>query len=82
MGFLFKFLFFFVIIYLLLRAFTRWIASWGRRATGNYTQQQREQTQKEPETQEDRILDYQRKSFESAEAVDVEFEEVKDSDNK
>ncbi|MDD3788153.1 MAG: hypothetical protein PHO94_05610 [Petrimonas sp.] len=33
----------------------------------------------EPETQEERILDYQKKSFESADAEDVDFEEIKDT---
>lgn len=70
-----KFLFFLVIIYFLIRSFTRWFANWGRRATGNYSQQQ-EQTTKEPQTQEERILDYQRKTFESTDAQDVEFEEI------
>lgn len=77
-----KFLLFVAIIFILLRAFTRWFANWGRRATSNYSQQQREQAQKEPETQEERILDYQRKSFEATDAHDVEFEEIKGSELK
>ena len=40
-------------------------------------QLQRERETQEPETQEDRILDFQRKIFESSDAEDVDFEEVK-----
>lgn len=41
-----------------------------------YNRQQK--TQQEPETQEERILDFQKKSFESADAEDVDFEEIKE----
>lgn len=43
--------------------------------------QSRSQKTQEPHTQEDRIIDYQKKSFESSKIEDVEFEEVKDAKN-
>ncbi len=36
-----------------------------------------QQERKVPETQEDRILEFQRKNFESTEVEDADFEEVK-----
>jgi hypothetical protein len=47
------------------------------RPTSSYHNQQRYNASKKPETQEDRIVEYQRKSFLKDEAEDVEFEEVK-----
>lgn len=82
MGFLVKFILLFTIIYFLLKAISRWLIGargFNRRASSPYGQSR--EAQKEPETQEERILDYQRKSFESADAVDVEFEEIKRKDS-
>lgn len=77
MGFLVKFILLFTIIYFLLKAISRWVigAHGFNRRTSPYGQSR--EAQKEPETQEERILDYQKKSFEAADAVDVEFEEIK-----
>ncbi|MDR1516688.1 MAG: DUF4834 family protein [Dysgonamonadaceae bacterium] len=43
----------------------------------NAYQSKRQTQTQEPETQEDRIISYQKKSFESSPAEDVDFEEVK-----
>ncbi len=79
MGFLVKFILLFMAIYFLLKAVSRWLmnARGFNRRTSSWPYGQAREAQKEPETQEERILDYQRKSFESADAVDVEFEEIK-----
>lgn len=72
-----KFILLFLIIYFLLRAISKWLIGtrgFNRRTSSPYGQSREAQ---EPETQEERILDYQKKSFESADAVDVEFEEIK-----
>ncbi|NLI99619.1 MAG: hypothetical protein GX371_00490 [Bacteroidales bacterium] len=80
MGFLFKFLLFFIAIYLLLKAVGAWLL--GKRGRQNasqrphYRQTRREQP-KQPEKQTDRIIDYQRKTFESSEVEDADFIEIK-----
>lgn len=69
---------FYLTFKLLKRLFIGWIF---RTHTNNHRQE--EQKQKTPETQEDRILEYQKKSFEKTDAEDVEFEEIKtNSPNK
>lgn len=40
--------------------------------------QQRPTQPKQPESQEERIIDYQKKSFESAEIEDADYIEIKD----
>lgn len=40
----------------------------------------RKNEQPKPQTQEDRIIDYQRKSFESSKIEDVDFVEIKEPD--
>lgn len=77
MGAILKFLLFFGVIYFLMRGFSHWITNLGRRARGYNSQDGRTQTEKEPETQEERILDYQKRKFENMDVQDVEFEEVK-----
>ena len=47
------------------------------RPASSYHNQQRYNSSKKPETQEDRIVGYQRKSFLKEDAEDVEFEEIK-----
>jgi len=47
------------------------------RPASSYYQQRQQNTYKKPETQEDRIMGYQKKSFETTEVEDVEFEEIK-----
>lgn len=80
MGFLFKVLLIFAIIYMVISFVGRMLFGTKRKPqAGPYSRHSRQQ-QKEPETQEDRILDYQRKSFEKTDAVDVEFEEIKEKD--
>ncbi len=74
MGFLFKILLLFLAIYFLLGIVKRLFLGNFKQAGNNpYNKEE----QKEPESQEDRILDYQKKKFESAHAEDVEFEEIK-----
>ena len=76
MGFLIKFLLFFVVAYLLMKGFVAFLM--GKRNTTSTTNRQSSQHQpKLPETQEDRIIEYQKKTFEKSEAEDVEFTEIK-----
>ncbi|MDD2299552.1 MAG: hypothetical protein PHQ67_03725 [Fermentimonas sp.] len=81
MGFLLKFFLFFVFIYLLLKGLVAFLVG-GKRSgtsTNQYRQQRsRPEQPKQPETQEDRIIEYQKKSFESTEAEDADFVEIKD----
>ncbi|MDD4777061.1 MAG: hypothetical protein PHV53_02115 [Fermentimonas sp.] len=81
MGFLIKFFLVFVFIYLLLKGLLAFIVG-GKRSgttTNRYRQQRpRPEQPKQPETQEDRIIEYQKKSFESTEAEDADFIEIKD----
>ena len=79
MGFIFKVLIFFVVIYMIINFFTRFFFGTRRKPTSKPYGQSR-QPEKEPESQEERILDYQKKSFEVADAQDVEFEEIKHKD--
>lgn len=81
MGFLIKFFLFFIFIYLLLKGLAAFITGGKRsgKSTSYYRQQrQRPEQPKQPETQEDRIIEYQKKSFESTEAEDADFIEIKD----
>ena len=55
----------------------KFLSGFVRNKFTNQQRQQQEQRAKEPETQEERILDFQKKSFETSDAEDVEFEEVK-----
>lgn len=81
MGFLFKFFIFFIFIYLILKGLAAFIV--GGKRSGKYTSNYRQQRQrtdqpKQPETQEDRIIEYQKKSFETSEVQDADFIEIKD----
>ena len=68
MGFLIKVLLVFAVIYMVITKRKPQASPYNR-----HSQQQKN----EPETQEDRILDYQKKSFETTDVIDVEFEEIK-----
>lgn len=48
----------------------------GRKSQNNKQQQ----SAKKPESQDDRIITYKKKEFETSAAEDVEFEEVKDEE--
>lgn len=48
----------------------------GRRKPNNTNQQPNEK----PETQNDRIITYKKKEFETSAAEDIEFEEIKDKE--
>lgn len=78
MGFLIKFFLFFIFIYLLLKGLAAFIT--GGKRSGKSTSYYRQQRQRpeQPETQEDRIIEYQKKSFETTEAEDADFIEIKD----
>ncbi|QRX64423.1 hypothetical protein JS578_04030 [Dysgonomonadaceae bacterium zrk40] len=76
MGFLIKFLLFFVAAYLLMKRLVAFLT--GKRNGQSAANRQTSQSQpKQPETQEDRIIEYQKKTFEKSEAEDVEFTEIK-----
>lgn len=81
MGFLFKVLLIFAVIYMALSFLGRILFGTKRKPQVSPYSRNSQQQQKEPETQEDRILDYQKKSFETTDAVDVEFEEIKQKDS-
>ncbi len=83
MGFLIKIGVVFLVFYLLFRFLVRFFLGNIQKRNYDYrsrgTNNQRAQNQeKKTETQEERILEYQKRSFESADAYDVEFEEIKD----
>lgn len=79
MGFLFKFILGFLVVYFLLKSLTAFLLGKRGRQTPNF-RQQRPQQPKQPENQKDRIIEYQRKKFESSEIEDADFEEVKKSE--
>jgi hypothetical protein len=65
-----------------MRAFGKFIARMrgDSRPNSSYQQQRQRQRQNPPkktETQEDRIIDYQKKSFEATQVEDVDFEEIR-----
>ena len=80
MGFLFKVLLIFAVIYMVISFLGRILFGTRRKPQASPYSRHSQQQQKEPETQEDRILDYQRKSFEKTDAVQLEFEEIKQRD--
>lgn len=77
MGLLIKFLLGFMVVYFLLKAFVAFLIGKRGRQTSNY-RRQRTQQANQSETQKDRIIEYQKKKFESSEVEDVDFVEVKD----
>ncbi|MGI6573753.1 MAG: hypothetical protein ACOX19_10215 [Fermentimonas sp.] len=83
MGFIIKFFLFFLVFYLILRSIGRLLL--GIRYKQNNSRygtprggQPRRESPKQPETQEDRIIGYQKKNFESTEVEDAEFVEIKE----
>lgn len=74
MGFIIKFLLGFVVIYFLLKSFLAFLIGKRGRQASNSRQQFHQN--KKPESQEDRIMEYQKKKFEASEIEDVDFEEV------
>lgn len=77
MGFIIKFFLIFTFVYLLLKAIVALLM--GRRGKpSNNFQRQRAQNTKQPENQQERIIEYQKKNFESSDVEDVEFVEIKE----
>ncbi|HAR39316.1 MAG: hypothetical protein A2W86_02190 [Bacteroidetes bacterium GWD2_45_23] len=76
MGFLIKFLLFFTVAYLLMKSFVAFLSGHRGKQSSSSQRQQPPQT-KQPETQEDRIIEYQKKNFAESEVEDVEFVEIK-----
>ena len=86
MGYFIRFLLAIIVINFLIKLIFRLFFGWRRQKSGYnpYNQQQSRQqqsntTDKKPESQEERILDFQRKSFESTKAEDADFVEIKDN---
>ena len=80
MGRILIFVIIFAIFIFIMRAIGRFIAFFrgtSGRPASSYHNQQRYNPPRKPETQQDRIMEYQKKSFLKDEAVDVEFEEIK-----
>lgn len=77
MGFFIKFLLGFIVVYFILKSVTAFLMGKRGRQTSNY-RRQRAQHAKQPENQQDRIIEYQKKDFESSEIEDADFTEVKD----
>lgn len=76
MGFLIKFLLFFTVAYLLMKAFVGFLT--GKRQNQPPPRpQQRTAEPRQPESQADRIIEYQKKNFEKSEVEDAEFVEIK-----
>jgi len=78
MGFLINFLLGFVVIYFLLKLLAAFLMGKRGKQASNPQRQRAQQQPKQPECQQDRIIEYQRKNFESSEIEDADFEEVKD----
>ncbi len=79
---MFKFLIFFILVFLIIRGVFSFLFRFlnaGRFTNQNRRTQQRPTQPKQPESQEDRIIDYQKKSFESSEIEDADFIEIKDN---
>lgn len=77
MGRFFIFLLVFAVIYMAINFLGRALFGTKRKPQANSYSRHSQQQQNESETQEERILDYQKKSFEATDAIDVEFEEIK-----
>lgn len=86
MGYFIRFILALIVINFVIKLAIRLFLGRRRQKSAHnpYTNQQRSQQQQSrsssrvPETQEERILDFQRKSFDSEEAEDADFIEVKD----
>ena len=76
-----KFLFFLIIIFMVIRGIFallfRFLSS-GRFRSQQGKSRTRPMQTKQPESQEERIIDYQKKSFESTEVEDAEYIDIKD----
>lgn len=82
MGFLIKFLLFFIAIYLLLKGLVAFLTV-GKKSKRSKTYRQNQKARPRPaETQEDRIIEFQKKKFESSEVEDAQFLEIKKPENK
>jgi hypothetical protein len=80
MTYLFKFLLIFTFVYLVLKSFVRFLT--GKRRRQPPPRQQQHSYTRQPEKQEDRIIEYQKKNFEHSDVEDVEFVEIKKKDNE
>lgn len=77
---LFSIILFIIIFYLVIKLLKRLFLGWLFR-TPRPDNKQSFQEPKTPESQEDRILEYQKKSFEKTDVEDVDFEEIKTNAN-
>lgn len=85
MGYIFKFILFVIVFSWILKVARRLLFGiFYKRKFNQYNKQYNDQQQqpphqdkKTPETQEERILDFQRKKFESTDIEDADYEEVK-----
>ena len=84
MGLIIRFILFVVVFSWIIRALRRLIfGMFYKRKFNQYNEQynnqqsRAQQEKKTPETQEDRILDFQRKKFETTEVEDAEYEEIR-----
>jgi site-specific DNA-adenine methylase len=78
---MFKFLFLLILTFMVLRgvfAFLFRFLNTGRFNSQQGRTKQRPTQPKQPESQEERIIDYQKKSFESTEVEDADYIEIKD----
>lgn len=80
MGILLKFLLFFTVIYMILKAFIRFLI--GKRSSQTPPRQQQQTYTRPPENQEDRIIEYQKKNFEQSDVEDVDFVEIVHKDSE
>lgn len=81
MGFLIKFILVFVAIHFLMKGLLSFLAGKKSRQSSPFHHQQREH-RKPTDRQEDRIIEYQKKTFEKSDAEDVDFVEIKDQHNR
>lgn len=83
MGFLIKFFLFFTAIYLIIKFLgSLLLGKRNKQNSSTYRNSRSQQTRRKPprqtETQKDRIIDYQKKTFESTEVEDADFVEIKE----
>ena len=67
-----------MVVYFLLKSLAAFLIGKRGRQTSNY-RGQRAQKNQQPEKQQDRIMEYQKKKFEASEIEDADFVEVKGS---
>lgn len=79
MGVFFRFIVFFLVFYFLIKFVLNLLRGEGRTSENKASRHTRQQQRPHKiQSQEDRIISYQKKKFESSNIEDVEYEEIKE----